>query len=195
VDASSLGNGNLLVTGPNGFSQAATLVSLNAPGNGSPRTATYRITPPGGAWDFNDFGDYVASLKAGQVKDVAANAAPPAALGWFRVGIAPTLTTPDLFDSTDSGVSNTDNITNFDNSTPARAPKFTLFTTLSGATVTLYADGVPFGSAVASCPLIAGFSDPAPGPEAEAAGEPGPSTTFKWASMPSFLCESSPTGQ
>ena len=42
VDVTSLGNGNLLVTGPNGFSQAATLVSVNPPGNGSPRTATYR---------------------------------------------------------------------------------------------------------------------------------------------------------
>ena len=37
VDASSIGSGDLLITGPNGFEQVATLVSVDAPGDGSPR--------------------------------------------------------------------------------------------------------------------------------------------------------------
>lgn len=43
VDASTLGNNNLTVTGPGGFSQAATLVSQNL-GNGPTVQATYQIT-------------------------------------------------------------------------------------------------------------------------------------------------------
>ena len=46
--------------------------------------------------------------------------------------------------------------------------------------------------AVAACSrsLVAG-----PSPAAEALADPAAPTTFKWVSMPSFLCESSPTGQ
>ena len=52
VDASTLGNNNLTVTGPGGFSQAATLVSQNL-GNGPTVQATYQITFSGGLTSAN----------------------------------------------------------------------------------------------------------------------------------------------
>ncbi|MHB1035357.1 MAG: Ig-like domain-containing protein [Pirellulales bacterium] len=56
---------------------------------------------------------------------------------------------PDLLDSSDSGVSSTDNITMLDNSAPERRLHFAVGNTIAGATVTIYADGVALGSAVA----------------------------------------------
>src|SRR5207245_9243672 len=43
----SLGNGDILVTGPHNFSQQATLLSIDDSTNGSPRFATYKFTAPG----------------------------------------------------------------------------------------------------------------------------------------------------
>ena len=54
-----IGNNNAIkVTGPNGFSQLATFVSIDNPTNGTPRTVTYKITAPGGTWDGIDTGHY-----------------------------------------------------------------------------------------------------------------------------------------
>ncbi|MHB1038377.1 MAG: Ig-like domain-containing protein, partial [Pirellulales bacterium] len=55
---------------------------------------------------------------------------------------------PDLVDISDTGVLNTDNLTNLDSSTPEKSLKFAVGNTIVGATVTLYADGVAIGSAV-----------------------------------------------
>lgn len=59
---------------------------------------------------------------------------------------------PDLNDTSDSGVSPTDNITNHDNSAPIppRRLQFTVSGTISGATVSIYAGGHLIGSATAS---------------------------------------------
>src|SRR5205814_7201822 len=59
---------------------------------------------------------------------------------------------PDMNDSTDSGVSSSDDITNRNNSSAGSNLQFTINGTSSGATVTLYADGTAIGSAVASGP-------------------------------------------
>ncbi|MHB1038428.1 MAG: Ig-like domain-containing protein [Pirellulales bacterium] len=58
--------------------------------------------------------------------------------------------TPDLLDISDTGVSNIDNLTNLDNSAPDRALQFSVGGTIVGATVTLYAQGVAIGNAVAA---------------------------------------------
>lgn len=84
VSAASIATGNLRVTGPNGFSQTATLVSTAANSSGG-QVATYRIVPPGGAWDGADRGTYSVALLAGQVKDLGENAAAAATLGSFQV--------------------------------------------------------------------------------------------------------------
>ena len=96
VNVSTLGSGDVLVTGPNGFSQAATLVSVDNNSNGSPRRATYRINTPGGTWDGADTGTYTIALQVNQVSDINNNfmSANPN-LGSFQVNldtIAPTFT-------------------------------------------------------------------------------------------------------
>ncbi|MHB1038614.1 MAG: Ig-like domain-containing protein [Pirellulales bacterium] len=57
--------------------------------------------------------------------------------------------TPDLLDISDTGVSNTDNLTNLDNSSPEKSLRFAVGNTIAGATVILYADGTLIGIAVA----------------------------------------------
>jgi len=85
LDGSSLGDGDLRVTGSGDFDQLATFVGVTPLGDGTPRTATYRITPPGGTWDDPDRGDYTVALEAGQVRDTVGNAAAEATLGTFNV--------------------------------------------------------------------------------------------------------------
>src|SRR5262249_55282001 len=58
INAGTLGNADVRVTGPHGFNQLATLVAVTPPGNGSRLTATYRITPPRGKWHAEDKGTY-----------------------------------------------------------------------------------------------------------------------------------------
>ena len=89
VDSSSLDNADILVTGPNGFSQTATLVSTDEPGDGSPRTATYRIISPNGGWDESDTGAYTVNLVANQVADTLGNSAAATFLGTFDVTVLP----------------------------------------------------------------------------------------------------------
>ncbi|MHB1037685.1 MAG: Ig-like domain-containing protein [Pirellulales bacterium] len=57
---------------------------------------------------------------------------------------------PDLLAVSDSGVSSSDNLTNLDNSTPEKVLQFAVGNTVAGATVTVYADGIAIGSAVAA---------------------------------------------
>ena len=85
VAVASIGTGDVQVTGPNGFSQPATLVSLDANTNGTPRTATYTVVAPGGTWDFADNGTYMVTLLAATVSDVTGNVAGQATLGTFVV--------------------------------------------------------------------------------------------------------------
>ncbi len=89
INAATLDSNDLVVTGPNGFSQTATLVSIDAPGNGTPRTATYSIAAPGATWDSADNGDYTVTLQANQVMDTGGNAIAAGSLGSFQVNLAP----------------------------------------------------------------------------------------------------------
>lgn len=57
---------------------------------------------------------------------------------------------PDLQDGSDTGSSNSDNITARDNSQASRTLEFTVTGTIVGATVTIYADAVAVGSATAT---------------------------------------------
>jgi hypothetical protein len=79
------------VTGPSGFSQVASLVSVNDSTNGTPRTATYRISTPGGSWDPADNGTYTVTMLADQVTDPAGNAVNSGGLGSFQVSVVGTL--------------------------------------------------------------------------------------------------------
>ena len=61
-----------------------------------------------------------------------------------------TPTSVDLLAASDTGVSSSDNLTNLDNSSAAKALQFEVSNTIAGATVTVYADGTAIGSATAT---------------------------------------------
>jgi glucose/arabinose dehydrogenase len=91
VNVASLGNTDVLVSGPNGFSQLAQYVSSSGnTTNGTPRTATYRINAPGEIWSATSNGFYNISLQGSEVSDVNGNFATGATLGRFFVDIAGT---------------------------------------------------------------------------------------------------------
>ncbi len=69
VRSSTIDGNDILVTGPNGFSQYAARVSTDPSTDGSSLTATYQISAPGGAWTLNDTGTYTATMQADQVSD------------------------------------------------------------------------------------------------------------------------------
>ncbi|HEX3358448.1 MAG TPA: zinc-dependent metalloprotease family protein [Tepidisphaeraceae bacterium] len=88
LNTNTLDGSDLRITGPNGFSQLASFVSVTpAPTVGAKRTATYQITTPGGSWDDLDDGAYTITLQSGQVKDTATNAAVGGAIGSFNVHV------------------------------------------------------------------------------------------------------------
>ena len=89
VDASTLKDSRVSVTGPKGFSQLAILDHLDDDSDSAMRTATYRITPPHGMWTSADKGTYAVSLEANQVTDLAGNPVAPGTLGTFIVKAAP----------------------------------------------------------------------------------------------------------
>ena len=93
LKASSLGGGNLLVTGPNGFSQFAAYVSSAAPttdSNGYQHySATYIITAPNGAWAKGEDGTYTITMQANQVYDSFSSSVPDGTIGTFSADFTP----------------------------------------------------------------------------------------------------------
>lgn len=143
--------GNVIVTGPSGFSSPATFDSVNAQGDGSPRTVTYSITPPGGSWQPADNGTYAIKLQAKQVFDIAGNAAAAATLATFTVSAnlppSPSPLAPALLPVSDIGGGG---LTNLNNGSAPDELQFSIDGTIAGAAVMLYADGTLIGSATAS---------------------------------------------
>ena len=70
LDTTTLDDSDILITGPNGYSQNGQFISVL--GN----DVTYRVPAPGGEWTFADMGEYNVTLVADEVKDVAGNSAP-----------------------------------------------------------------------------------------------------------------------
>jgi hypothetical protein len=83
LNLGSLGSGDIVVSGPQGYSQAAALVSVN--GTGAWRTVTYQVGAPGGTWGSEDAGIYTFTLAAGAVTDSVGNATPARTLGTLLV--------------------------------------------------------------------------------------------------------------
>ncbi|MDB5299969.1 MAG: conserved repeat domain protein [Phycisphaerales bacterium] len=153
LNVSTFGTGDVAVAGPNGFSVPATFISVNSQTNGMPRTVTYAITPPGGAWSAAASGGYTIQLQPGQAFDTAGNPAAAATIGNFTVNIplppSPAPAAPVLAAASDTGASAADGLTRLNNSSPAAALQFSVANTVAGATVTLFADGAPVGSGIA----------------------------------------------
>ncbi|MBW4522523.1 MAG: DUF4347 domain-containing protein [Scytolyngbya sp. HA4215-MV1] len=85
VNFASLDSQDIRVTGPRGFNQLATLVSVTPSGNNTTLTATYRFTAPGGTWGMSDNGTYVFSLEANQVSNTIGGFGTAGALGTLKV--------------------------------------------------------------------------------------------------------------
>ena len=71
---------------------------------------------------------------------------------WTNALPSPAPSRPDLAPASDTGASDSDNLTALDNASADRTLEFLVGGTLAGATVTLYANGVAIGSAVAAGP-------------------------------------------
>ena len=89
VAIASLGDGDILVVGPGGFTNTAAFLGADESSDGTPRTALYSVDAPGGTWDSADNGTYAVSLVYGEISDTAGNEAPETELGSFLVGILP----------------------------------------------------------------------------------------------------------
>jgi hypothetical protein len=87
VDTNSLGDDDVVVTGPGGFAKRARLVAVARGKHGSTRVATYAVRGDGLRWDATDNGVYTIQLRDGRVSDAAGNAAAGGRVGRFTVFI------------------------------------------------------------------------------------------------------------
>ena len=71
-----MNDNNLVVTGPNGYSEAADFISRIGD------VATYRV-PAGGAWDAADTGTFTVTMTINAVRDQVDNDVPHGAVGTF----------------------------------------------------------------------------------------------------------------
>ncbi|MBI1764572.1 MAG: VCBS repeat-containing protein [Acidobacteria bacterium] len=93
LNVATLDSSDVRVTSPVGsFNAAAAFVSVNINTNGSPRTATYSIAPPGGSWDFADNGTYSVVMQASQVADTNGSFVAAGTLTTFTVSVCPAIT-------------------------------------------------------------------------------------------------------
>ena len=87
IDATTIGSNDITVTGPGGYSQAATLISSGLV-NGPTVVATYSVPVP------TTNGSYTISVNASSVKDISANNVPAGALGTFNAAVSVDNTAP-----------------------------------------------------------------------------------------------------
>lgn len=87
VNTSTISDGDLIVTGPNGYSQIAKLLTLDNPTSGPTRTATYSVPAPAAGWTSADNGTYAIRTRSNQVADVLGNFIPVTFVGSFNVNI------------------------------------------------------------------------------------------------------------
>ncbi len=87
IDVSSLGAGDVVVTGPNGYAEQADFIGVDQPANGAPRTATYSIPAPDTAWNSTNNGTYSVTVLDGEVLDIFSHFMAQTALGNFSVSI------------------------------------------------------------------------------------------------------------
>jgi hypothetical protein len=85
IDKTTIGTGDLFVTGPNGFNAPASLEGTS--GSGRSVVATYSIPAPGGTFDGADSGSYSVMMQSLAVSDAFGNFVPAGSLGSFNVDI------------------------------------------------------------------------------------------------------------
>jgi PA14 domain/FG-GAP-like repeat len=89
ITQATIDNQDILVSGPNQFSQLAKLVNVSSDKDGSPLTAIYRIDAPGAGWNTESSGTYSITLQANQVSDGENNFISSNTLGTFLVDFVP----------------------------------------------------------------------------------------------------------
>jgi hypothetical protein len=105
IDVSTLDNLDVTISnGDDTFVAAAELVSVDVPADGTPRTATYQVTPPGGEWTAADNGTYDVVLNAGQVADLFGNTDVETTLGTFVVDLPEAAASATLEITPDGGL-------------------------------------------------------------------------------------------
>ena len=82
-ESTLMSNAIVCVTGPNGFSQYATYVSLIHMAGSAVWTAKFQIAAPSGGWSDNAAGMYTVSLLGTLAADTSGNKVPAGALGSF----------------------------------------------------------------------------------------------------------------
>jgi hypothetical protein len=87
IDGGTLGSSDLKITGPNSFSQLATLLSKSVNATTGAITAVYAVSPPNGKWTSLANGTYKVVALAGEVKDENGTALPAGKIGSFLVAI------------------------------------------------------------------------------------------------------------
>jgi len=92
VDVATPDDGDIRVTGLNGFDLTAQFISVDAPGNGTPRTATYALAPPtGGTWAATHNGTYTLWMQAEEVGDTQGATVAAGQLAQFSVAVPTTV--------------------------------------------------------------------------------------------------------
>jgi hypothetical protein len=100
ISVASLASQTVDVTGPNGYNQVAVLTGKSATGNTQTITATYIITPPGGAWAASAAGTYTITASAGGVADIYGNPLAAGQLTTFAANfVAVVVPPPPVFPS------------------------------------------------------------------------------------------------
>lgn len=102
MDILTIKNGNdITVTGPSFGPVNAVFQSVDIDSDGTPRTATYAFTPPGGDWNDIDNGTYTVTLANNAVADKGGTPVPGGTLGTFKVAIPVTVVVDYLTDEND----------------------------------------------------------------------------------------------
>jgi len=94
VSRISIEGEDILVTGPKGFSQLASVVSAPEGRDAKSLTVVYRVPAPGGTWDKADNGTYSFWLQGNQISDRQGNAAAGKQLGSQKVALTSPKPTP-----------------------------------------------------------------------------------------------------
>jgi hypothetical protein len=88
VNVSTIGDNDIQVTGPNGYSVMAAFESVDVASNGTARRATYRVEPPSGSsWNETHGGTYTVAILADAVEDTQGAGVPAGILGTFEVAV------------------------------------------------------------------------------------------------------------
>ncbi len=89
INASTIGTGNLSLSGPSGYVTTPTLVSLSPASNAKTIVAVYSVIPPSGAtFTPSDNGIYTVTLAAGSVSDINnVSSTNPLRVGTYKVQI------------------------------------------------------------------------------------------------------------